>query len=65
MGALVEAERGQMIIAPQLTRILAGALRDERRLNDGESPDLTPRKAEILRLIAAGSANKLIAREWS
>jgi len=61
--ALVAAERGQTIIAPQLTRILAQALRDERRLEDGETPELTPRELEILRLIAAGSANKLIARE--
>lgn len=61
--ALVEAEHGQMIIAPQLTRILARALRNERLLSGEESPELTPRELEILRLIATGSANKLIARE--
>jgi DNA-binding NarL/FixJ family response regulator len=60
LKAVGEAVRGQLVISPQLTRVLARTLRQEGQAEN--AMQLTARELEILRLIAAGSANKLIAR---
>lgn len=61
--AVLAAERGNLVVSPQLTRILARALRDEEPARNHLTAELTGREMEILKMIAAGSSNKLIARE--
>lgn len=61
--AVLEAERGNLVVSPQLTRILARALRYEEPARNHLTAELTGREMEILKMIAAGSSNKLIARE--
>ncbi|MDZ7851698.1 MAG: two-component system response regulator NarL [Halomonas sp.] len=55
---------GRMVISESLTALLAEALRSQR--NQPAAPDihsLTQREREILRELAAGLSNKLIARK--
>lgn len=63
LKAIVDAERGQLVLSPQLTQVLARNIRQEADTAPRAASDLTGRELEILRLIAAGSANKLIARD--
>jgi two-component system nitrate/nitrite response regulator NarL len=64
VSALQEIMGGKLVVAPDMTRALVSAVR-------GDSPappehkllaDLTPREQEILRHLAEGQSNKLIAR---
>jgi len=57
------AIRGGVAISPELTELLARALREEPGPVAPERAGLTPREQEILALLAAGLSNKLIARE--
>lgn len=63
LKAIVDAERGQLLLSPQLTQALARDLRQETSTAAAVVSSLTGRELEILRLIASGGANKLIARE--
>ncbi|WP_227369396.1 two-component system response regulator NarL [Halomonas sp. M20] len=59
-----QAGLGRMVISDSLTVLLAEALRNQR--NKPTTPDvhsLTQREREILRELAAGLSNKLIARK--
>ncbi|MDR9439032.1 MAG: two-component system response regulator NarL [Halomonas sp.] len=61
---LRQAALGRMVISESLTTLLAEALRSQR--NQPAAPDihsLTQREREILRELAAGLSNKLIARK--
>jgi len=65
--AVVAAAAGQAVLDPQVQqRLLSAAARASGRFDpsDGspDSSDLTPREAEVLRLIAAGQSNREIAR---
>ena len=60
---LREATRGRLVISPQLTELLARALRQSVTPQHPDQAGLTPREHEILELIARGYSNKLIARE--
>jgi two-component system nitrate/nitrite response regulator NarL len=60
---LREAMRGRLVISPQLTELLARALREQPGPTNLNQAGLTPREREILDLIAQGLSNKLIARE--
>jgi two-component system nitrate/nitrite response regulator NarL len=60
---LREATRGRLIISPQLTELLARALRQSAGPQHPDQAGLTPREQQILALIAKGYSNKLIARE--
>ena len=63
LNALLQAERGQLLLSPRLTRVLASTLREEKTDRRGLAAELTAREQQILAMIAAGSSNKLIARE--
>jgi len=58
-----QAAVGRMVISERLTALLAEALRNNKPSQS--TPDyhsLTPREQQILKLIAAGLSNKMIAR---
>jgi len=60
---LREAALGKMVMSAKLTEILATALRKPERASNRALASLTSRELEILKLIAKGMSNKLIARE--
>ncbi len=60
---LREAALGKMVMSEKLTEILACALRKPERAGSRALASLTSRELEILKLIAKGMSNKLIARE--
>lgn len=61
---LIEAAmHGQTAISPELTSLLASALREERVLEQRNHASLTERETAILKCLAAGMSNKLIGRE--
>lgn len=58
-----EAALGKMVMSEKLTQILATALRKPEKKGVNILSSLTSREYEILKLIAKGLSNKLIARE--
>lgn len=60
---LREAMRGRLVISPQLTDLLARALRSHHGPMCVDEAGLTQREREVLDLLAKGFSNKLIARE--
>lgn len=64
VAALREIVKGETVVAPNLTQVLARVVKGEPILETEPSPidDLTPREAEILSLLAEGQSNKVIAR---
>lgn len=65
VNALSEIIAGQTVVAPDLTSVLAQAVRSEHSETDvSASPfgELTPRETEILCHLAEGQSNKVIAR---
>jgi DNA-binding NarL/FixJ family response regulator len=60
VGAVRAAHRGDLQMDAAVARRLLSSLPDRRHR---EEPELTPREREILRLVAAGMANKEIAAE--
>lgn len=60
---LKEATLGRMVLSAKLTEILATALRKPEKAGSRALASLTSREYEILKLIAKGMSNKLIARE--
>ncbi|MDN6297023.1 MAG: two-component system response regulator NarL [Halomonas sp.] len=61
---LRQAAKGRMAISENLTALLAQALRNQRHTESAPTLDvLTQREREILRELAAGMSNKLIARK--
>ncbi|MEM8411329.1 two-component system response regulator NarL [Morganella morganii] len=61
--ALRQAAAGKMVVSPALTEVLAGALREVRSDDEPDINSLTPRERDILKLIAQGQLNKMIARK--
>jgi len=62
LAKLGQALRGQTVIHDSLTGILVKAMRADSHAPPGEAA-LTEREEQILRLIARGMSNKLIAQE--
>ncbi len=63
IAKLREAALGKMVMSAKLTEVLATALRKPERAGSKALASLTSRELEILKLIAKGMSNKLIARE--
>lgn len=63
LESLRTAMRGGVAISPELTALLARALREDSGPVEPDRAGLTRREREILDLLAAGLSNKLIARE--
>ncbi|MCE1239655.1 MAG: two-component system response regulator NarL [Azonexaceae bacterium] len=57
------AMHGRTAISPELTSLLASALRQETVIENRHQASLTERETTILKCLAAGMSNKLIARE--
>jgi two-component system nitrate/nitrite response regulator NarL len=55
--------QGQTAISPELASLLAAALREESMSDQRSHASLTERETAILKCLAAGMSNKLIARE--
>jgi two-component system nitrate/nitrite response regulator NarL len=60
---IADAMRGQTAISPELASLLAAALREESMTEQRSHASLTERETAILKCLAAGMSNKLIARE--
>ncbi|CAI1612785.1 Nitrate/nitrite response regulator protein narL [Serratia fonticola] len=63
LKALHQAAAGQMVLSDALTPVLAASLRENRPAVERDIQQLTPRERDILKLIAQGLPNKLIARK--
>lgn len=63
LKALHQAAIGQMVLSETLTPILAASLREQRPSGERDIQQLTPRERDILKLIAQGLPNKMIARK--
>ncbi len=66
VAALTDIVAGKTVVAPELTGILARAVRQEpapAAPAQASHSELTPREQEILCHLAAGQSNKAIARE--
>ena len=62
--ALNDIVNGQTVVAPELTMVLAKAVKgdiQETQSEDNVFAELTPREGEILCLLAEGQSNKIIA----
>lgn len=62
LKALQQAAAGEMVLSEALTPVLAASLRANRATSDRDISQLTPRERDILKLIARGLPNKMIAR---
>jgi len=62
--ALRDISAGKTVVAPHLTPVLVRLIQGDTTTTEKQGPfsDLTPRESEILKLIADGQGNKLIAR---
>jgi len=65
LSNLNQAALGKMVISDRLTTLLAQALQSKRTAKGPDISSLTPRERQIIKLIAAGLPNKLIARKLS
>lgn len=65
LSNLHQAALGKMVISDRLTALLAQALQSGRTAKSSDINSLTPRERQIIKLIAAGLPNKLIARKLS
>jgi two-component system nitrate/nitrite response regulator NarL len=63
LSALRQAAAGKMVLSEALMPVLAAGLRENRPGAERDVQSLTPRERDILKLIAHGLPNKLIARK--
>ena len=62
---LEQAANGTVVISPRLATLLAQALQSNKSVDKVDLSSLTPREKQIIKLIANGMANKVIARKLS
>ena len=62
LAALHNAAAGKMVLSEALTPVLAASLRESRPSGDRDIQSLTPRERDIIKLLAEGLPNKMIAR---
>jgi len=65
LANLNQAALGKMVISHRLTTLLAQALQSNRSRKGPDIDSLTPRERQIIKLIAGGMSNKIIARKLS
>jgi two-component system nitrate/nitrite response regulator NarL len=65
LAAIDQALNGQTVIGERLSGMLARAIREESSAKQRDAATLTDREQEILRGLAQGLSNKLIARDLS
>lgn len=63
LALIANAMQGQTAISPELANLLAAALREESVTGQRSQVGLTERETAILKCLAAGMSNKLVARE--
>lgn len=63
LRSLHQSAAGQVVISEALTPVLAASLRESRPSSERDVQQLTPRECDILKLIAQGLPNKMIARK--
>lgn len=63
LRSLHQAAAGQVVISEALTPVLAASLRESRPSSERDVQQLIPRECDILKLIAQGLPNKMIARK--
>lgn len=63
LRSLHQAATGQVVLSEALTPVLAASLRESRPSSERDVQQLTPRECDILKLIAQGLPNKMIARK--
>lgn len=63
LRSLHQAAAGQVVLSEALTPVLAASLRESRPSSERDVQQLTPRECDILKLIAQGLPNKMIARK--
>ena len=63
LRSLHQAAAGQVVLSEALTPVLAANLRESRPSSERYVQQLTPRECDILKLIAQGLPNKMIARK--
>ncbi len=63
VAAVRHVFEGQLVVSPQLSKALAAGLRSDAPRHNDILATLTIREKEVLKLIAKGLANKLIASE--
>jgi len=63
LALICNVMKGQNAISPELTSLLATALRQESVVESRNQASLTEREMAILKCLAVGKSNKLIARE--
>lgn len=63
LRSLHQAAAGQVVLSEALTPVLAASLRESRPSSERDVQQLTPRECDILKLIAQGLLNKMIARK--
>lgn len=62
--AVAAAAAGQAVLDPEVQRrLLSAAVKAPQATESGPDDELTPREADVLRLIAAGRSNREIARD--
>ena len=63
LSNLNQAALGKMVISERLSAMLAQALQSNRKRTGPDISSLSPREKQIIKLIAGGLPNKLIARK--
>lgn len=65
LPAIKQAAMGQQVFSPQLAQVMAAALTDKSEHAADVVASMTPRELDILKLVAQGQTNKMVARELS